>query len=181
MQGKLAKGIYLIGSSRAKCILSHFGWQILFKQNNTKPFSKEQEAEYQNLFFGKVESWLDNCYGKYILAEPECAKVVKDALEYFNQMRYILDHWVIMPNHVHVLALILEGSDLTKILHSWKSFTAKKINSLTNSEGQLWQHESFDHIVRSQYHLEKYRAYIISNKNQAGSKAISGNSIAKID
>ncbi len=69
--------------------------QTLFKQNNTKPFSQVQEAEYQNLFFEKVNSWLDNCYGKCILAEPEYAKIVKDALEHFNQKRYILDHWVL--------------------------------------------------------------------------------------
>ena len=54
-----------------------------------------------------------------------------------------------MPNHVHVVVTPMKGFALGEILHSWKSFSAHKINELLGREGQLWQRESYDHIVRN--------------------------------
>ncbi|MBN2064196.1 MAG: transposase [Sedimentisphaerales bacterium] len=141
-----------------------------FEKNNCKPYSKEQEKEYRHLFFERIEEWLDNAYGACVLKDRRYSEVVKNALEYYNGKKYILDHWVIMPNHVHILMLLLEGFDLKDIMHSWKSYTATQINRLNGSKGQFWQHESFDHIIRSEYFLDKYREYIIQNRLSTGIK-----------
>ena len=143
-----------------------------FIRQNVRPYTSELEREYQSLFFEKVNSWLDNCYGECVLASLEAADVVKSSLEYYDGDRYLLDYWVIMPNHVHVIILLKEGEDLDSITHSWKSYSANKINKLTGNSGQLWQHESFDHIVRDKYYLAKYRKYIVSNKSSVGSRAM---------
>jgi hypothetical protein len=64
---------------------------------------------------------------------------------------------------VHVLVTPLGEHELSDILHSWKSFTAKQINRALGRQGTFWQKESFDHIVRSPEALERFRVYFQDN------------------
>ena len=73
-----------------------------------------------------------------------------------------------MPNHLHVLVTPKRGNELGDILHSWKRFTAREINRLRGREGQLWQHESYDHIVRDEASLARITDYIERNPEVAG-------------
>ena len=98
-------------------------------------------------------------------------QIVVDALRAFDRQRYRLDQWVVMPNHVHALVTPHEGYRLKRILQGWKSFTAHAINSHLGRHGQLWQRESFDHLVRSADHLERFRRYIRANPPKAGTYA----------
>ena len=75
-----------------------------------------------------------------------------------------------MPNHVHALVIPKTGYQLAKVLHSWKSYSAKVINKHLNCEGALWQDESFDQIVRSEVHLYRIGEYIRRNPEKAGIK-----------
>ncbi|MCB0779139.1 MAG: transposase, partial [Flavobacteriales bacterium] len=68
--------------------------------------------------------------------------------------------------HVHVLVVPLPGHDLSQITHSWKSYTAKEINKMLGRTGQFWQAESFDHLVRSAAHLERFEHYIEQHVHQ---------------
>ncbi len=72
---------------------------------------------------------------------------VAAALAHFQATRYLLREWVIMPNHVHAVVTPLAGYELSDILHSWKSYSAHQINQQLGRTGQLWQKESFDHIL----------------------------------
>lgn len=82
---------------------------------------------------------------------------------HFDGTRYHLGHWVIMPNHVHAIITPIGDNSLSEILHSWKSFTSKKINAARGEVGTVWQKESFDHIVRSPETLERIEGYILEN------------------
>lgn len=139
-----------------------------FLAAHPKPWTAEIWTRHQRQFPEKLEAWLDRSEGNCLLRNPDCADIVRNALHYFDGSRYILDHYVIMPNHVHVLVKPLGQHTLTDILHSWKSFTAKEINKLRQATGQVWEHESFDHLVRSGKQLEKLRAYIRDNPQTAG-------------
>lgn len=131
-------------------------------QLNPKPHSEKQTQEYHR-FFAALERNLDRGYGSCLLRSPEAQAVVRDALLFFDGDRYLLHDWVIMPNHVHLLLTTRHGENLSKILHSIKSFTAKKINQVLGKEGKVWQKESFDHIVRSVDAFERFRGYIKAN------------------
>lgn len=86
------------------------------------------------------------------------------------QKKLSLYTWCIMPNHVHVLVEPV-NHDLSKILNSWKTFTARETNKLLGREGKpFWQREYFDHLVRNQEHLEQTHAYIWNNPEVAGLK-----------
>lgn len=87
---------------------------------------------------------------------------------FFDQKRYQLGEWVTMPNHVHAVVTPQPGFELTKILHSWKSYSATRINQLVNREGPLWQEESFNQILRNEQHLWRVEQYIRNNLIKAG-------------
>jgi REP element-mobilizing transposase RayT len=118
----------------------------------------------------QFHQWLDQGHGDCVLRQPAIAAVVETALLHFHGERYLLDDYVIMPNHVHVLVTPLGAHDLSAILHSWKSFTAKRVNDALGRTGQLWQDESFDHIVRDEPALEQFAAYIQRNPQAASLK-----------
>ncbi|MCD4747743.1 MAG: restriction endonuclease subunit S [Thermoanaerobaculales bacterium] len=132
-------------------------------RTNPKPHSKVQRTEYYRLFSEVLDAKLDAGLGSCVLARPGVRSILRDALYYFDGERYFLHDWVIMPNHVHVLLTIKPGSELSKVVHSIKSFTAKTINVLLDRTGPLWQKEYFDHIVRNVASFERLRTYIAEN------------------
>ncbi len=132
----------------------------------------EQEKQmYYRLFNRKLERWLDDCHGFCVLRDRYCAEIIANTMNHFDRQRYRLDHWVIMPNHIHALLLVLPGHSLKRILHSWKSFSANQINRYLAQHGTLWRSESFDCIVRNTLQLEKFRWYIIENAEKAKNEA----------
>ena len=84
----------------------------------------QQRAEYHERFTERFHQWLD----AGIWANAGCgartlSAIVEEALRLFDGQRYVLGHYVVMPNHVHVVVRPVEGHLLKDILHSWKSFT----------------------------------------------------------
>src|ERR1700722_10588696 len=77
---------------------------------------------------GSMHRLIDEGRGNCLLRDSENARIVAEALNFFDGERYKLLAWVIMPNHVHAMIEQIEGRRLDRIVHSWKSFTAKQIN-----------------------------------------------------
>ena len=116
----------------------------------------------------RIEAWLNRGHGRCVLRDPRMAQIVEDALLHFDGERYRLLAWVIMPNHVHVLAETLAGHRLGDFIHSWKSFTAKDINRVMGRTGPLWQAEYFDRYIRDADHFRDAIRYIEQNPVEAG-------------
>jgi REP-associated tyrosine transposase len=76
----------------------------------------------------RLHAWIDAGHGSCLLAQPPHAKMMQDTLFHFEESRYHIHAWVVMPNHVHVLVEPLDGWALSKIVASWKKFSARKIN-----------------------------------------------------
>lgn len=136
--------------------------------HDLRNLSPEQIAEYHRLFSQRYEDLLNAGHGSCVLRDPAIAEIVYDALSYFEGERYVLDERIVMPNHVHLLVNPLEGERLIKIVHSWKSYTANAINMRLSRVGQLWQHESYDHIVRNESAMNAIRSYIRENPKVGG-------------
>ncbi|MBF0233953.1 MAG: transposase [Desulfamplus sp.] len=112
------------------------------------------------------------------MQDKEIAKTVVDAWKYFDGKRYDLVAYVVMPNHVHVLIRTYEGFPLSNVVHSWKSFTAHKINKYLKlcgrdartpgSSPKVWQNEYFDRFIRDERHFVQAIAYIHENPVKAG-------------
>jgi REP element-mobilizing transposase RayT len=116
----------------------------------------------------RVESMLDQGHGSCLLKEVRFAELVQNALLYFDTQRYRILAWVIMPNHVHVLAEIIDGWPLGRIMHSWKSYTAHEINKALGKTGPVWQREYFDRYIRDDRHYSAVIEYIHRNPVKAG-------------
>ena len=99
---------------------------------------------------------------------PAIASVVAGALQHFDNQRYRLFAWCIMPNHVHVVVRVFPGHPLAEVIHSWKSFSAKRANDLLNCDGGFWQREYYDHLIRSESEFERAVRYVAENPEKAG-------------
>jgi REP element-mobilizing transposase RayT len=81
----------------------------------------------------------------------------------FACLRYQLDGYVVMNDHVHALVTPVGRYRLRDILHSWKSFTAREMQREHRRLGQVWQHEYFDRIVRDEKEFIQKLHYIVRN------------------
>jgi len=138
---------------------------------NPPPHSPRQRCEYGDQFTERLQYWLDQGYGSCVLRDPRAKLTVEIALRHFDGDRYQLDELIVMPNHVPAL-VAPSPHELSDIVHSWKSFTAKAINRLFSRRGILWQKESFDHIVRSPESLERIRQYIRDNPKKTSRSGV---------
>ncbi len=116
----------------------------------------------------QVENWLNKGMGACWLKDVRIASMVQNALLYFDRTRYTLHGWVIMPNHMHVVFSPHEPHRLAEIMHSWKSFTAKKGNQILRRSGLFWQEDYFDRFIRDESDLNNTLAYLAYNPVMAG-------------
>jgi REP element-mobilizing transposase RayT len=133
---------------------------------NNGPHSA-QERDYWKEFPARIQYWLDQNFGDCVLRRADLQQIVEKALVHFHGDRYRLGEFAIMPNHVHALVTPMGENRLSAIVHTWKSFTALRINRKLNRHGAFWQKESFDHIVRTAASLDKFREYIRMNPRTA--------------
>ncbi|MHB0971032.1 MAG: transposase [Thermoanaerobaculia bacterium] len=114
----------------------------------------------------RIDRYLDRGEGSCALRDPRVAKMVADALEYFDTKRYWLFDWSVMPNHVHV---VFEAVDaLEKIMHSWKSFTGLEANRILGRTGEFWQKEQWNRMIRDERELVRTIRYVANNPAKAG-------------
>lgn len=110
---------------------------------------------------------LDALHGACVLRRREIARIVADSLCCFHAERYVLTDYVVMPNHVHLLAAFGDEDAMLRQCESWKHYTARGINRALGRKGRFWQQEAFDHLVRSAEDFEHCRRYIADNPVRA--------------
>ena len=117
--------------------------------------------------FATRDKYLDEGHGQCLLGREPCFQLVVDSLLHFDTDRYFLTDVVVMPNHVHFLAAFLDADSMLKQCEEWKRFTARKINKVVGANGEFWQRDQFDHLIRSPEYFDHYRKYIAENPKRA--------------
>jgi putative transposase len=129
------------------------------------------ERQVRREFLPKLSSrWhdiLDKGHGSCILRDPELAAIVAKSLHHFDNNRYMLLDFVVMPNHVHLLAAFPDEKSMLTQCESWKHYTATHINRILKKQQRLWQQDAFDHLVRNETQLLYLRQYIKDNPSRA--------------
>ena len=162
---------------------------LLFERNNIvktaqqmkRPLSTMEEQRLAHLYSEKVERYLNAGNGSCYMKDPRIASLVRNALFHFDDKRYSIAAWCVMPNHVHVVVTPFSGRkttagtavphpELPAILHSWKSFTSKEANKLLNRSGDFWQAEYYDHMIRDHDDFRHAVRYVLNNPIKAGLK-----------
>jgi putative transposase len=124
------------------------------------------EAFYES-FWNRWHSDLDASHGACLLRKPEIADIVARSLSHFDDDRYLLFDFVVMPNHVHLLASFPHEEAMLDQCESWKHFTATQINRQLQQRGRFWQQDGFDHLVRNDEQFAYLRRYIADNPGKA--------------
>jgi alanyl-tRNA synthetase/REP element-mobilizing transposase RayT len=104
---------------------------------------------------------------------PAARDVVLDCILHWRESRYRLVAACVMPDHVHMIIQPgIKETDaqgqpvfwqMSEILHSIKSFSAKEVNKLDKTSSVLWQDERFDRFVRSDADLQEKFRYVCGN------------------
>jgi len=121
----------------------------------------------RDCLFGKIIN------GILYLNDP--GKMVCQAIESIPTIYngWIIDTFVVMPNHVHAIAVLSglnhECISLPDLVHNIKSYTTNKYikgvlhNNWPQFYEKLWQKSYYDHIVRDRVNLIRIRKYILDN------------------
>lgn len=87
--------------------------------------------------------------------------IVKQNINKIEQIykNTIIDEYVIMPNHIHILLLINYKSSVTisKIIKHFKTNITREI------EYSIWQKSFYEHIIRNEKEYLKIKEYIKNN------------------
>ena len=117
--------------------------------------------------FGRiiVDKMQLNEYGRIVLEQWRTTGQIRSSVE--------MDKYVIMPNHLHIVFTPLPKSDgsfhsMSAIMHSLKTYTAGKANVMLGREGEFWQHENYDHVVRDEAEWGRIINYVVRNPVAAG-------------
>lgn len=103
-----------------------------------------------------------------ILAEPETAEIILDALHSLERDAWIqLEAAVVMPDHFHFVAKLASGT-LSELMQLFKGRTSRQINTLLNREGAFWDPQFHDHAVREEEELREVITYCLHNPVRAG-------------
>jgi type I restriction enzyme R subunit len=137
---------------------------LLSRLRGTRPALYDQFRDFSS---NRWHDHLDACYGACVLKRPPLSQIVAGSLLHFDGQRYDLASFVIMPNHVHVLAAFPDEKAMLQQCDSWKHFTALKLNQAIGAGGRFWQSDGFDHLVRSLEQFEYLRRYIEENPRRA--------------
>ena len=132
-----------------------------------RPFGSAQQLTSGQAFVA-MDRLLDEARtGPTYLKDPEVAHAVLETLQHGAETNYFDLHvWVLMPNHVHLL--LTPRIEVSRLLRSLKSASAKQANLILARTGQpFWQDESYDHLVRTEEEFRRITRYIENNPVKA--------------
>ncbi|MHB8522608.1 MAG: REP-associated tyrosine transposase [Limisphaerales bacterium] len=117
--------------------------------------------------FRRMELMLDRGLGACPLRQAGLAQMVQDNLWFHDGKAYRLLAWVVMPNHLHILAEMWKP--LGVVLRNWKSYSGSEANKILGTAGDtFWQADYFDRYIRDQEHYRRAVTYIENNPVKAG-------------
>jgi len=76
--------------------------------------------------------------------------------------------WVLMPDHLHWLFSLGDGSTLPAVMKSFKGRSARVVNERLGRTGSVWGAAYHDHALRRDEDLVAVARYIVANPLRAG-------------
>jgi hypothetical protein len=132
------------------------------------PLLPHQKALIAEFSSSRIEEYFDRGIGSCHLRDPRIANLVANALRLRHGRRYRLIAWCIMPNHVHVVFRLFPGQELSTVMSSWKSYTARMANRVLGRTGAFWQREYYDRLIRNGDELDRAVRCVAMNPKRAG-------------
>ncbi len=89
------------------------------------------------------------------------SRLIEDATHYHRQGTWFLHTFLLMPDHLHMIAAFPRDKVIAAVVRNWKRLTAR-------SAGIEWQKNFFDHRLRSKDELQAKTDYIQQNPIRLG-------------
>jgi putative transposase len=87
--------------------------------------------------------------------------------ESFSQSSWTLQHWVVLDNHYHLLAMSGEGTELSKIIKRIHGVSAHFIAQATQCERSVWWNY-WDYCPRDEQDYFTHLNYLLNNPVKHG-------------
>ena len=105
-----------------------------------------------------------------ILANEKVVSILVD--EWSSSSRrhgWYVGQYVVMPDHVHFFCSSgSSGKSLSSFMKCWKEWTSKRIINECGIDGNVWQREFFDHVIRNEASYAQKKEYVLNNPVKAG-------------
>jgi putative transposase len=105
---------------------------------------------------------------RQVVLTPVEQEIVLNHIREGDKLYYSLAAAVVMPDHVHIVLTPNAECELDRIMKGIKGASARKINTLRDATGSVWQDESFDRIIRYQDEFEEKLRYMFDNAVKDG-------------
>ena len=123
-----------------------------------------------NYYFITICTHDKNCYFGRCGDLNEIGKIAEDCLLSISKFYpgVIVDHYVIMPNHIHAILIFEENRiqndkfHLSHVIGQFKMSVTKRIRK-KNPDIVVWQRSFHDHIIRNHHSYEEIWKYIEDN------------------
>ena len=147
------KGVYRVSTARAQWHDYNGGayFVTICTKKNRHYFGEIESGEMR---LNEIGRFAEECIAKIPEIHPE----------------FVMERWVVMPNHVHILLLSYKPDDLCAVNHysslarvvqAFKSVVTKYANR--NGIKFSWQSRFHDRIVRNRHELQAIERYIVEN------------------
>jgi len=74
--------------------------RLAWMRRHPRPWEGRTGLLYHRTFEGRLQRWLDQNHGACPFRNAQNAGIVADSLRSFDTVRYVLDEFAILPNHV---------------------------------------------------------------------------------
>lgn len=158
---RLADALPQVRLNELESLRSH--WEY----THPEPRSHADWSEYARSYLQRTEAWLDEECGACHFRETRWVEDLRGRLHHFQDQRYHLACWVIMPNHTHLVIRPFDHYELETLVGAMNGVVARRLNAALGRTDEVWQQESYDRIIRDVDHLERVIQYIGDNPAKA--------------
>lgn len=134
---------------------------------NEKPHSGRlrdgRYSEVGRIYHIRLVCW----HREPVFAEFEKGRVVVWAMRQVEPTAATLSY-VVMPDHLHWLMCLREGSTLSGAVQKLKSLTTRELHRRCEWQGVIWQAGFYDRAIRREDDLPAIARYIVANPLRAG-------------
>ena len=156
----------------------------IINTKNMPPLRIHNEDENLTHFLTiTVIEWID------IFTKPQYSQIIIDSLKYCRENKgLLLYEFIVMTNHLHLIAKAKEGNKLSQIISDFKKHTTREIlkelekdnrkyilNLIKNSfakkkdyQSQIWQRENYPEAITSEKFLKEKTIYLYNNPVKKG-------------
>jgi len=145
----------------------------LFKNKYRIESNRHKNWDYSSPsgYFVTICTFERKCFFGEIINEKflssKIGMIVKEEWENIPQVfsNVSLDHYVIMPNHIHGILVILDKNSNISLGHLISQFKSKATKKILKSGNNIfrWQSNYYDRIIKNEKEFSDIRQYIDNN------------------